>query len=152
MGHIIYFILGYWSSLSSNSCLSLLIIFWHFFILLCLCSLFTLTTWSWSAGHINWSMKATSSCLMRNLSQCGRLLTTAIAVATLPPLWSSRTLIQESPSSSEQCPTLKESSHPEQPHRISCKQLQTRTVQPFFLHIYCVWQWRQHLWTHMNFV
>lgn len=95
------------------------------------CSLFTSTTWSWSAGHINLSTKATSSCLTRSWSQCGQLLTTAIAAATSPPLWSSKMLTQESQSSSEQYPTQKESFHPEQQHLISCKHIKTKTTQPF---------------------
>ena len=95
------------------------------------CSLSTSITLSWSAERTNLSTKATSSCLMRSWSQCGQLPTTAIAVATSPPLWSSKMPTRESRSSSEQCPTLTESSHPEQQHRISCKHIQTKTTQPF---------------------
>lgn len=94
------------------------------------CSLFTSTTWSWSAEHINSSTKATSSCLTRSWSRCGRLPTTAIAAATSPPLWSSKTQTQESQSCSEQCLTLKGSFHLEQQHLISCKQMKTKWTQP----------------------
>lgn len=74
-------------------------------------------------------MKATSSCLTRSWSLCGRLLITAIAAATSPPSWSSKTLTRESQSSSGQCLTLRESFHPGQLHLISCEH--TETTQPF---------------------
>lgn len=71
-----------------------------------LMSLFTSTTWSSSAVHTSWFMKATSLCLMRNWWPCGQRPTTATAVGTLPPSWSSRTSTDESPSCFEPFPTL----------------------------------------------
>lgn len=95
------------------------------------CSLFTSTTWSWSAGRINLSMKATSSCLTRSWSQCGRPRTTAIAAATSLPSWSSKTLTLGSRSSSEQCPTPRGSFHLERQHLTSCEHIKAQTTQPF---------------------
>lgn len=46
--------------------------------------------------------KAISLCLTRSWSQCGLLLTTAIAVETLLPSWSSKMSIRENQSYSEQ--------------------------------------------------
>lgn len=46
--------------------------------------------------------KAISLCLTRSWSQCGLLLTTAIAVETLLPSWSSKTSTRENQSYSEQ--------------------------------------------------
>lgn len=79
--------------------------FTYFSNLLCF-SLFTSTTWSSSAVHTSWFTKATSSCLMRNWWPCGQRPTTATAVGTLPPSWSSRTSTDESPSCFEPFPTL----------------------------------------------
>lgn len=77
-------------------------------------------------------MRATSLCLMRSWSRCGRLPTTAIAVATSPPLWSSKMLTQESQSSSGQCLILKGSSHLGQQHLISCKIMKSKTFSCCF--------------------
>lgn len=97
------------------------------------CSLFTSTTWSWSAERTSLSMKATSSCLMRSWSLYGQLPTTAIAAATSPQSWSLKMLTQESQSSSEQCLTLKGSFHLEQQHHISCKMKQLSVQSKYTL-------------------
>lgn len=114
-------------------------------------SLFTSTTWSWSAGHINLSMKATSTCLTRSWSLYGRHLTTAIVVATSPPLWSSKMVTQENQSSSEQCLILKGLFHLEQQLHISCKSVKSRQGNCCCLvHRYRLGGRHQHRWAPKN--
>lgn len=65
--------------------------------------------------HTSWFTKATSSCLMRSWWPCGRHPTTATAVETSPPSWSSRMSTGESPSCSAPSQTRSVSYPPAQP-------------------------------------